>query len=84
MIGVFPSSAPPPNPFTTPSASSISSAAHEAPSRRCSTGRYPSRGMRAEGMKKVMANPRLQSDANLMSFDGERMSYVGFAVILDA
>lgn len=40
--------------------------------------------MRAEGMKKVMANPRLQSDANLMSFDGERMSYVGFAVILDA
>jgi uncharacterized protein YbaA (DUF1428 family) len=35
-----------------------------------------------EGMKKAMADPRLQSSA--MPFDGKRMIYGGFEVIVDA
>jgi uncharacterized protein YbaA (DUF1428 family) len=33
---------------------------------------WPSRKMRDEGMKKVMADPRLQPDTNPMPFDGTR------------
>jgi hypothetical protein len=35
---------------------------------------WPSRKMRDEGMKKVMADPRLQPDTNPMPFDGTRRS----------
>ena len=45
---------------------------------------WPSRRVRDEGMKKVMADPRLQPDANPMPFDGKRMIYGGFEVIVEA
>ncbi len=45
---------------------------------------WPSRAVRDDGMRKVMADPRLHSDANPMPFDGKRMIYGGFEVVLDA
>lgn len=45
---------------------------------------WPSRGAREEGMKKAMTDPRLRSDANPMPFDGKRMIYGGFEVIVEA
>jgi uncharacterized protein YbaA (DUF1428 family) len=45
---------------------------------------WPSRRVRDEGMKKVMADPRLQPDVNPMPFDGKRMIYGGFEVIVEA
>jgi predicted 3-demethylubiquinone-9 3-methyltransferase (glyoxalase superfamily) len=45
---------------------------------------WPSRKARDEGMKKAMADPRLQPDRNPMPFDGKRLIYGGFEVILDA
>jgi uncharacterized protein YbaA (DUF1428 family) len=45
---------------------------------------WPSRNARDQGMKKVMADPRLQPDTNLMPFDGRRMIYGGFEVIVEA
>jgi uncharacterized protein YbaA (DUF1428 family) len=45
---------------------------------------WPSRQSRDEGMKAVMADPRLQSDKNPMPFDGQRLIYGGFEVIVDA
>jgi uncharacterized protein YbaA (DUF1428 family) len=45
---------------------------------------WPSRQIRDEGMKAVMADPRLQPDTNAMPFDGKRMIYGGFEVIVDA
>lgn len=44
---------------------------------------WPSRRARDEGMKKVMADPRLQPDAKPMPFDGQRLIYGGFEVIVD-
>ena len=44
---------------------------------------WPSREARDEGMAKVMADPRL-SRMNPMPFDGKRMIYGGFEVIVDA
>ncbi len=44
---------------------------------------WPSREVRDAGMEKVMADPRLQPDANPMPFDGKRMIYGGFEVIVD-
>lgn len=44
---------------------------------------WPSRQVRDEGMQKVMADPRLQPDANPMPFDGKRMIYGGFEIIVD-
>lgn len=44
---------------------------------------WPSRQARDEGMKKVMADPRLQPEANPMPFDGKRLIYGGFAPIVD-
>tara|TARA_R110002020_G_scaffold294638_2_gene510390 strand:- start:409 stop:516 length:108 start_codon:yes stop_codon:yes gene_type:complete len=34
-------------------------------------------------MEKVMADPRLQSDTNPMPFDGQRMIYGGFDIIVE-
>jgi uncharacterized protein YbaA (DUF1428 family) len=45
---------------------------------------WPSRRVRDEGMKKIMADPRLQPAVNPMPFDGKRMIYGGFEVIVDA
>ena len=45
---------------------------------------WPSREVRNEGMKKVMEDPRLKPDVNPMPFDGKRMIYGGFEMILDA
>jgi uncharacterized protein YbaA (DUF1428 family) len=44
---------------------------------------WPSRAVRDDGMKKAMADPRLQPAANPMPFDGKRMIYGGFQVIVD-
>lgn len=45
---------------------------------------WPSRQVRDEAWKKVMADPRLQPDANPMPFDGKRLIYGGFEVIVEA
>jgi uncharacterized protein YbaA (DUF1428 family) len=45
---------------------------------------WPSRQKRDEGMKKVMADPRLQPDKNPMPFDGKRLIYGGFETLVDA
>ena len=44
---------------------------------------WPSRAVRDEGMKKAMADPRLQPDANPMPFDGKRLIYGGFEVLVE-
>jgi len=44
---------------------------------------WPSRQVRDEGMKKAMADSRLQPGANPMPFDGQRMIYGGFETIVD-
>ena len=45
---------------------------------------WPSRRVRDEGMKKVMADPRVQPDVNPMPFDGQRLIYGGFEPIVEA
>lgn len=45
---------------------------------------WPSREVRNEAMKKVMADPRLQPDTNPMPFDGKRLIYGGFEMIVEA
>ena len=44
---------------------------------------WPSRAARDEGAKKAMADPRLQSGAH-MPFDGKRLIYGGFEMILES
>ncbi len=45
---------------------------------------WPSRQVRDDGMKKVMADPRMQPATNPMPFDGARLIYGGFQVIVNA
>ena len=45
---------------------------------------WPSRRVRDEGMKKVMADARLQPETNPMPFDGKRLIYGGFEVLVEA
>ncbi len=45
---------------------------------------WPSREVRNAGMEKVMADPRLQPDRNPMPFDGKRLIFGGFEMILEA
>ncbi|MEO8016085.1 MAG: DUF1428 domain-containing protein [Polaromonas sp.] len=45
---------------------------------------WPSRQVRDEGMKKVMADPRLQPENNPMPFDGKRLIYGGFEMLVSA
>jgi uncharacterized protein YbaA (DUF1428 family) len=46
---------------------------------------WPSKAVRDEGWKKVMADPRMQPDKDKeMPFDGQRMFWGGFAPILDS
>ena len=45
---------------------------------------WPSKAVRDEGMKKAMEDPRLKEGMNPMPFDGQRMIFGGFQVIVDA
>jgi uncharacterized protein YbaA (DUF1428 family) len=45
---------------------------------------WPSRQVRDEAMTKVMADPRLQPAVNPMPFDGKRMIFGGFEVLVEA
>ena len=45
---------------------------------------WPSKESRDEGWKQVMADPGLQPDPAAMPFDGKRMIYGGFKVIVEA
>lgn len=48
---------------------------------------WPSRQVRDEGMEKVMAAPRMKPKTNPMAempFDGKRMIYGGFEIVVDA
>jgi uncharacterized protein YbaA (DUF1428 family) len=44
---------------------------------------WPDRAARDAGMEKVFADPRMQPAANPMPFDGKRLIYGGFTVLLD-
>jgi uncharacterized protein YbaA (DUF1428 family) len=44
--------------------------------------RWPSRAVRDEAMAKVMDDPRLKPDVNPMPFDGKRMIFGGFQMIV--
>ncbi|MCY1554167.1 putative protein YbaA [compost metagenome] len=45
---------------------------------------WPSKQVRDEGMKKAMEDPRMQPSPSTMPFDGQRMIYGGFEVIVSA
>ena len=45
---------------------------------------WPSRKVRDEGMKKAMADLRMKHDPANMPFDGQRMIFGGFEVIVEA
>ncbi len=44
---------------------------------------WPSRAARDAGMKKVMADPRVQPENNPMPFDGQRLIYGGFETLVE-
>lgn len=44
---------------------------------------WPSREVRDKAMQRIMDDPRLQPDVNPMPFDGKRLIYGGFSVIVD-
>jgi uncharacterized protein YbaA (DUF1428 family) len=45
---------------------------------------WPSREARDAGWAKVMADPRMVDESNVMPFDGKRLIYGGFTILLDA
>jgi uncharacterized protein YbaA (DUF1428 family) len=45
---------------------------------------WPSKAVRDSAWEKVMADPRMNPENNPMPFDGKRMIYGGFSVILQA
>ena len=45
---------------------------------------WPSREARDAGMEKIMEDPRIQPDANPMPFDGRRLIFGGFEVLLES
>ena len=45
---------------------------------------WPSREARNAGWEKIMADPRMQPEDNPMPFDGKRLIFGGFEVILEA
>lgn len=45
---------------------------------------WPSRQLRDEAWKKVMADPRMQPGMNPMPFDGKRLIYGGFEMMFNA
>jgi uncharacterized protein YbaA (DUF1428 family) len=44
---------------------------------------WPSRAERDSGWEKIMADPRMSDESNPMPFDGKRMIYGGFQMLLD-
>ena len=44
---------------------------------------WPSKAVRDEGMKKMMEDPRMQPEANPMPFDGKRVIFGGFEIIVE-
>ena len=44
---------------------------------------WPSKTARDAGMAKVMADPRMKPDVNPMPFDGKRLIYGGFEVLVE-
>jgi len=44
---------------------------------------WPSKALRDAGWAKVMADPRMKRDANPMPFDGKRLIYGGFEVLVE-
>ena len=45
---------------------------------------WPSRDARNAGMERFMTDPRMSHEANPMPFDGKRMIFGGFEMILEA
>ena len=45
---------------------------------------WPSKQARDTGMAKVMADPRMNKEHNQMPFDGKRMIYGGFQMVVDS
>lgn len=45
---------------------------------------WPSKEAREAGCKAVMSDPRMQPDVNPMPFDGKRLIYGGFTVLMEA
>lgn len=45
---------------------------------------WPSKEARNAGMQKVMSDPDMQPDVNPMPFDGKRLIFGGFEMILDS
>lgn len=44
---------------------------------------WPSKAVRDEGMKKFMADPKMLPDKNPMPFDGKRVIFGGFQMIVN-
>ncbi len=44
---------------------------------------WPSKEARNKGVEKIMSDPRLNPETNPMPFDGQRMIYGGFEVIVE-
>ena len=45
---------------------------------------WPSKEVRDQAMPRIMEDPRLHPDVNPMPFDGKRLIYGGFSVVVDA
>jgi uncharacterized protein YbaA (DUF1428 family) len=45
---------------------------------------WPSKAVRDAGMKKMMEDPRMQPDTNPIPFDGQRVIFGGFEIVLEA
>ena len=45
---------------------------------------WPSKAARDDGWKKLMADPRMSAENNVMPFDGKRLIYGGFQIISEA
>lgn len=45
---------------------------------------WPDKITRDAGMQKMMADPRMQQDVNPMPFDGQRMIFGGFNILMQA
>ncbi|MEM7446376.1 MAG: DUF1428 domain-containing protein [Pseudomonadota bacterium] len=45
---------------------------------------WPDKATRDAAMPKIMADPRMQPDTNPMPYDGKRMIFGGFEMMLDA
>ena len=46
--------------------------------------KHAERAVRDQGMAKMMADPRMQPDTNPMPFDGKRVIFGGFEVLVES